>query len=106
MAIGYRRPRRYEEPEPTVPTEHPTRVYQARTEVSPGSGRLVIRVINEYGKPEKAIRCNNISQCREVVRVESPLYEPGSLFFIADGNAPIETWAIGKDGLPHRGRTR
>lgn len=110
-AIGYRRPRRVEdvvdEPTMTASTERQTRLFQRETLRSAGpSGRLVIRIINEYGKPEKAIHCSNITQCREVVRVETPLYEPGSLFFIADGTRPIENWAIGKDGLPKRGRTR
>jgi hypothetical protein len=105
-AVGYRRPRHYEEPEPTIQTEYPTRVYRAHTEVSPGSGRLVVRIIDETGRPDKAIRCKTISQCREVVRVETPLYEPGALFFIADGLTPVESWAVGKDGLPKRGRVR
>jgi hypothetical protein len=108
--IGYRRPRSQEELyEQTLaePTLARTRVFQRETMRSPGSdSRLIIRIINEHGKPEKAIRCRTISQCREVVRVESPLYEPGALFFIADGNTPVENWAIGKDGLPKRGRVR
>lgn len=107
-AIGYRRPRRVDEPTPTEYTLAQTRVFRRETERSAGVGEggLIIRIINEHGKPEKAIRCKTISQCREVVRVESPLYEPGALFFIADGNLQVETWAIGKDGLPKRGRVR
>jgi hypothetical protein len=108
-AIGYRRPRRDADYDPTLaePTLSKTRVFRRETERSPGSdGKLTIRIVNEYGKPEMMIRCANIAQCREVVRVESPLYEPGSLFFIADGTKPIENWAIGKDGLPKRGRVR
>jgi hypothetical protein len=108
-AIGYRRPRREADYGQTIadPTAQQTRLYQRETLRSPvAHGKLVIRVVNEYGKPEMTIFCNNIAQCREVVRVETPLYEPGSLFFISDGNRPVENWAVGKDGLPRRGRVR
>jgi hypothetical protein len=88
----------------TSPTEGPTRRFQRHTEPSAGEGGLVIRVVDPAGRQELAIRCRSIRQCREVVRVEAPIHEPYTMFFIADGSTPVERWAVGRDGLPKRGR--
>ena len=88
----------------TAVTELPTRTFHRTTKRSAGSGKYVIRIVDSAGHPEMSIHCNNIDQCRDVIRVESPLYEPGAMFFIADGGRSVETWAIGKDGMPKRGK--
>lgn len=90
---------------PDAPTvRDPRTTALTPTRRSLGIERFLVRIVDPTGRPIGAVSCRNMTQCRDVIRVEGPVSEPFTMFFVSDAGRPVERWAVGASGVPKKGR--
>ena len=72
------------------------------TELIPQNLPYKVKVVNASGEPVSTVMCHTLFQCREVVRIESPIHGAHALYFISWNGEDLERWTLSSANRLHK----